>query len=290
MLDTLSLHYQNNKLAHAYLIVGDFDQILPKIHHFLAPIFCRSIQDNSHDNSACTTCKQISRSEHPHIILCRPQGRSLSITVDMVRELLNHIQTVPLSSQKRFVIISDIQKMTKEAINSFLKTLEEPPSQTVFITQTTSSKQLLPTLLSRMRVIQTHTSFTLNQYPYLIDVVLSLFSSSEQAPLELVQSTHEFIKKDSKTQVISVAHYLNFIYQFSFVCIHNFIQYRYYKKVSSIFKEYLSTDQLDLILSRYSLNDLSFIYEKILPLYSFLTYSPSAKSFLSELFMTLSKK
>lgn len=93
---------------------------------------------------------------HPYVKFVTP-GNTRSISIDAVRELQGFLSLkVPGSSQRvaRVAIIEDAHLLTAEAQNALLKTLEEPPLDTVIILTATSTEALLPTIQSRVQVLQ----------------------------------------------------------------------------------------------------------------------------------------
>lgn len=86
----------------------------------------------------------------PDFIFITPQN---SIGIEKLREILPKINLKPYQSPKKIVIIEDAHKLTIEAQNSFLKTLEEPPQNTIILLLIENQDQLLPTIQSRCSVI-----------------------------------------------------------------------------------------------------------------------------------------
>lgn len=98
--------------------------------------------------------------DHPDIMLVRPgllnpakekrrRKPPFSIGIDTVRSLDTEAHYRPFESGHRFFIVDEAEKMTTEAANSLLKTLEEPPSTTSITLVTAFPEQLLPTIRSR---------------------------------------------------------------------------------------------------------------------------------------------
>jgi len=73
-----------------------------------------------------------------------------NIGIDEIRNAINFLEFTPQGDSK-FVIIYDADKLTQEAANAFLKTLEEPPAYAVLILVTTRWNSLLPTIRSRLQ-------------------------------------------------------------------------------------------------------------------------------------------
>ena len=97
----------------------------------------------------CHSCKQILSGNHPDVIWVTHEKPN-SIGVDDIREQLNDtIQIKPYSSAYKIYLVDEAEKMTVQAQNALLKTIEEPPSYAVIILMTTNEEAFLPTILSR---------------------------------------------------------------------------------------------------------------------------------------------
>jgi len=77
----------------------------------------------------------------------------VSILIEQIRNLDERLMHMPESGTKRVVLILEADQMTDEAANCFLKTLEEPPIDTVFVLTSSRPEFLLPTIRSRCRVL-----------------------------------------------------------------------------------------------------------------------------------------
>lgn len=100
----------------------------------------------------CEQCASIERLLHPDLHLLEPQGDT--IRVEQVREVEALLRFKPLKGKARALIIDDAHKMTPEASNSLLKTLEEPPPDTIIFLITPMAEGLLPTVRSRCQRIR----------------------------------------------------------------------------------------------------------------------------------------
>lgn len=100
----------------------------------------------------CNTCERISRLIHPDLLLLTPQGDSLGI--DQIRVAQQMLQFKPLEAVWKAVILEGADRLTEEAANAFLKTLEEPPPWTLIILLASSAESLLPTVRSRCQKIR----------------------------------------------------------------------------------------------------------------------------------------
>jgi DNA polymerase III subunit delta' len=96
----------------------------------------------------CATCTRIARGVHPDVLIVEP-GASGTIKIDQVRELIDRAAYRPFEGRRRVVIIDEADAMIPAAQNALLKTLEEPPSLSVFMLITSRPDALLPTVRSR---------------------------------------------------------------------------------------------------------------------------------------------
>ena len=97
----------------------------------------------------CHACKQVMSGNHPDLIYVTHE-KPASMGVDDIREQINDtIMVRPYSSQYKIYIVDEAQKMTVQAQNALLKTIEEPPAYAVIMLLTTNQDAFLQTILSR---------------------------------------------------------------------------------------------------------------------------------------------
>lgn len=105
-----------------------------------------------------------------------------------VRKLIHSISLKPALSEQKAIIIHEAQALTIEAQNAMLKTLEEPPENTSIILTTSNQDLLLPTIVSRCKVIQLTTSEALtNEVSISSKQLQSFFQTSLSEKLKLAQ-------------------------------------------------------------------------------------------------------
>lgn len=99
---------------------------------------------------ACPPCSRMLAGTHPDHVVLSASGRSIG--VDEVRELIQRVSIKPFEGGRHTVIVDDAEKLTAQAQNALLKTLETPPGGAVFFLLTTTPSLLLPTIVSRCRI------------------------------------------------------------------------------------------------------------------------------------------
>lgn len=113
---------------------------------------CAEAAGDACDN--CLTCRKVMNNTHPDVKVIAPTGKSRFIGVDTV-EFMNDLASYrPFESDWRFFLINEAERMREDAQNHFLKTLEEPPSNTVFMLVTEYPRRLLPTIRSRCQQVR----------------------------------------------------------------------------------------------------------------------------------------
>ena len=140
------------KISHAYIINGEKSSG----KEFIAKVFAMALQCEKGDVEPCQechSCKQALSDNQPDIIKVTHEKPN-SISVDDIRAQINNdVAIKPYSSPYKVYIMNEAEKMTVQAQNAILKTLEEPPEYAVIILLTTNVNSLLPTILSRCVVL-----------------------------------------------------------------------------------------------------------------------------------------
>ncbi len=136
----------NNHLAQTYLFHGPEGVGKKKA----AITFAKALNCTTHENDACDqclSCRKIEQSIHPDISLL--QQDKGEIKIGAIRDIINSMVYRPIEARKRVVIVDEADKCNISASNAFLKTLEEPPVDTVIILISSGPDTLPQTVLSR---------------------------------------------------------------------------------------------------------------------------------------------
>lgn len=140
----------NNKTSHSYMFVGT-EGIGKRL---IAKEFAKMILCTNYNERYCGTCKsciEFDTDNNPDFKIIEPDGNSLKI--EQIREFQSKVAEKPIISNKKVYIINDSDKMTKEAQNCLLKTLEEPPEYVTIILIGANENEFLSTIKSRCMII-----------------------------------------------------------------------------------------------------------------------------------------
>ena len=177
ILERLENDLEEQRIAHAYLFCGP--QEIGKFR--VVKTFAMLLQcAQGNLCRSCTACLQLEKNIHPTTTVVdrlwikdkqedleslaafsnfdqshrkKTGKRSDQIGIDDVFVFTDRLwQTT--SEPFKICLVRDIERMTEEAMNAFLKILEEPPSKTIFLLTATHRDALLPTLVSRTRVVE----------------------------------------------------------------------------------------------------------------------------------------
>lgn len=211
-------HLQNaitaHKVSHAYIFHGE-EGMGKKL---LASAFAKTLLCEESGIIPCNRCKsclQADSGNHPDIKWVTHE--KVSIGVDDIRLQVNaDIQIKPYSSRYKIYIIPDADKLTEQAQNALLKTIEEPPEYAVILLLTSNISVILPTILSRCVLLnlkpvdkQTIKEFLMQKYQipdYLADAA-SAFSGGNVGKAIRYASNEDFEKM--KGNVLHILKYID---------------------------------------------------------------------------------
>lgn len=151
VIDNLQKAIKKGTVNHSYIFEGpDSTGKTLVAEVFAKTLLCK--EKMSFPCNQCSSCIKFDSHNHPDFYIETSTGNS--IKKEQIEELQKTIRIFPYESEKKVYVIKDAHKMTKDAQNCFLKTLEEPPSYAIIILTVNNSYSILPTVLSRCQVIR----------------------------------------------------------------------------------------------------------------------------------------
>jgi DNA polymerase-3 subunit delta' len=152
-VDVLRRDLAADRVRHAYLFTG----AAGVGKRTLAAQFARALlcPNANPPCGQCRHCTLTARGSHPDLLTLAPvkKTRNALISVDAVREVIGALQLKPVEARRRVALVQDFHAANTQAQNAFLKTLEEPPGQTVILLTAERADDLLPTIVSRCEVV-----------------------------------------------------------------------------------------------------------------------------------------
>ena len=140
----------SGKLSHAYLIEGGEGCGKTYFARFAAAaVLCTGDKPPC---GKCPSCVKALAGSHPDLFYFSPDKKA-SMGVETVRDIKKSLFFMPNDGDRKVYIIDDVQKMTVQAQNALLKFIEEPPASVLFFIVADKKESLLPTVVSRTRII-----------------------------------------------------------------------------------------------------------------------------------------
>jgi len=161
---SLQTQLRTNRIAQAYLFAGPEGVGRKKTAIEVAKALnCRD-KEQIEPCDECPSCRKIDKNIHPDVHLIdfawqaglleeKPEQQT-QIKIDVIREIQREISLKRFEGNYKVFIIDQAEKMSRSAMNCLLKTLEEPPENSLLILVTTSQDMLTQTIISRCQIIK----------------------------------------------------------------------------------------------------------------------------------------
>lgn len=155
MKEQLLLAVGSGKISHAYLVTGERGMGKRTFAEALAlTLLCEHRSGAEDACLQCPACRKVLGHNHPDVVYVTHEKPDV-LSVDDIRLQLNDtIGIRPYEGNWKIYIVGDADKMTQQAQNALLKTLEEPPEYAVILLLSSDPEKLLPTILSRVSRIR----------------------------------------------------------------------------------------------------------------------------------------
>ena len=147
-LRVLDTHRLKNRLATTYLLTGGSTASQEAVAMAFASALAAGPAARMGDMET-QTAKRVLERNHPDVLWFGDDEKVRSLKISEVREIIHWSGMKPYESKWKICLMKDAERLTVEAQNALLKTLEEPPAQTIFCLLTENTDNLLDTIRSR---------------------------------------------------------------------------------------------------------------------------------------------
>lgn len=197
--ELLSLE-QSNRFPHALILNGGDEESRQNLTLLLSKwAVCKS---DTKPCSECIPCQKAEKGVHPDIYFAKGSGKTDIIAVEEIRNITRACSIIANEADTKVFVINNADKrMGVEALNAFLKTLEEPPQAILFILTTEDAGTLPETVLSRCTVLNLEQSVTFRDETLALahKILLSITETSE---LNLLKNTNALSDKATALEVL----------------------------------------------------------------------------------------
>jgi len=181
VIKILTKSLKENKVSSSYIFVGSegTGKKLAAIE-FSKAVNCLNLSKDSEACEDCQSCTEISKQSSPDLKIIEPIKSSIKI--EQIREMRKEIGLKPFKNKKKIYIIDKAEKMTLEASNCLLKTIEEPPYYAIIILICSKIDPILPTIVSRCQIV----NFGLITSLKIKELLLNKINNLEKGKAEII--------------------------------------------------------------------------------------------------------
>ncbi len=183
ILGNLENARRNGRLSHAFLLQADTARARREFSTALAQLAACPQSDQGRPCGECRVCRQIENGSYPELHTLSPVGKMYEVKIgdrtnpdpNTLRFFERQFHLTGIAGGLRKIgVIYDADRMNEESQNALLKTLEEPPPETLLILATGNPAALLPTTRSRCQLLPLLTNHCEYNFPGFDELVKSL--------------------------------------------------------------------------------------------------------------------
>ncbi len=144
---------RSGKISHSFILEG-----IPGCGRrmtalaLIQAIFCQAADGDA--CGVCPSCRKVASGNHADIHFVEPLPDKRDISIDQLREIQRELSLRPYEAPRKACIMEPAERMSVNAANSLLKTLEEPPGNAIIILLSENADMLLPTIRSRCQLVR----------------------------------------------------------------------------------------------------------------------------------------
>lgn len=153
IVEVLRRSLRTGKTAHSYLFEGIAGCGRRKTAlALIQALFCSVSDDDA--CGECPSCRKVAGGNHADIHFIEPLPDKRDISIEQLRAMQREVSLRPYEAPRKACILEPAERMSVNAANSLLKTLEEPPGNALIILLTENAGMLLPTIRSRCQLLR----------------------------------------------------------------------------------------------------------------------------------------
>ncbi len=204
--DQLDAMEKSRRMPHAVIVTGGTEETRQSLASFLS-MYCVCTSEER-PCGVCSQCLKAKSKNHIDIYFAKGKGKTDGIPVEEIREINRDTAVIAHEANKKVYILENADKrMGVESMNAFLKTLEEPSQDILFILTAENTKAMPVTVLSRCTVLTLEQSDELSQETLdtAEDILTSLLDGKE---MTLLKALSVLSTRKKALQVLPVVRYI----------------------------------------------------------------------------------
>ncbi|MBW6431930.1 hypothetical protein K0A96_01955 [Patescibacteria group bacterium] len=291
VIGVISSHLKEDNLSHSYLFLGG-DGCGKE---YLSKEFARHILCGNKKEDRCPSCLKFETGSHPDLFFI--DGKD-GIKIDQVRDVIEKVNLTPSFSEKKVLLITKLENMGIEAANALLKTLEEPPRDTVILISAKSERVIPETIISRSQVLKLNKlsqdqvrDILIKDYPEeRVTKVISISGGGLGESLELLSNPAYFKKKKTVFgDAVALITSSSLLEKFKII-----EEYDKKKEIKELFRVYVgiiqnliagNTSETPWVVDNIKTERIQRISQKILKIYANLEYNVSLRIALEDIIL-----